>query len=294
MTTANASTLTVVDTVRQVIAETSHDIREQLHTHHLEEPQRRDASVNPSGERQTSIDVWADELLRERIGDIDGVGSYASEERETVLETGTGVSVCVDPLDGSSNLDSNNPTGTIFGVYDADLPARGRELLGAGYVLYGPTTTMVSAVENSVRIDAIVDGTPQEVEAGPTLPADPVVYGFGGRTPEWTDWFREYAGDVQAELKCRYSGALVADINQVVTYGGVFAYPALESRANGKLRLLFEGNPISYLIEAAGGRSSDGCQSILDREATELHQRVPLHVGNRALVERVERRNPES
>jgi fructose-1,6-bisphosphatase I len=122
-----------------------------------------------------------------------------------------------------------------------------------------------------------------------TLPDDPVVYGFGGRVPDWPDDFADYAASVESELKLRYGGAMIADVNQVLTYGGIFAYPGLISAPEGKLRLVFEGAPIGYLIEAAGGASSDGDRSLLDIEPDELHQRVPMHVGNTALIERLER-----
>ncbi len=121
-----------------------------------------------------------------------------------------------------------------------------------------------------------------------TLPDDPTVYGFGGRVPDWPEAFTAYAREVEDELKLRYGGAMIGDVNQVLTYGGVFAYPGLESRPEGKLRLQFEGNPMAYIIESAGGRSSDGETSILDVTPEDLHQRVPLHIGNAELIDRLE------
>jgi fructose-1,6-bisphosphatase I len=248
---------------------------------------------NVSGEEVMAADLWADELLGERLGGIEGVGQYASEERERVVDTGGDpaadgtYAVAVDPLDGSSNLKSNNPMGTVVGVYDAPLPATGRELVAAGFVLYGPITTMVLARGDDCREYVVEDGQPREVGAV-ELPDDPVVYGFGGRVPDWPDDFAGYAEAIEQELKLRYGGAMIADVSQVLTYGGVFAYPGLESRPEGKLRLLFEGAPMGYVVEAAGGSSSDGERSLLDVEPAELHQRVPVHVGNDELVERLE------
>ncbi|WP_135854575.1 class 1 fructose-bisphosphatase [Halorussus salinus] len=245
---------------------------------------------NASGETQLAADVWADDLLEERLTAIEEVGQFASEERDGVVEAGDGeYAVTVDPLDGSSNLKPNNTMGTILGVYDGDLPAPGRNLVGAAYVLYGPITTMVTAREGEVTEYVVEnDGSRRAVREDVTLPEEPTVYGFGGRVPNWTDRFADYAREVANELKLRYGGAMIGDVNQVLTYGGVFAYPELESRPEGKLRLQFEGNPIGYIIESAGGASSDGETSLLDAEVEELHQRTPVYVGNRDLIERLE------
>ncbi|SEW00381.1 class 1 fructose-bisphosphatase [Natrinema salifodinae] len=249
---------------------------------------------NPSGETQAEADVWADELLGDRLASIDGVGQYASEERPDVVDCGDdpatsdAYAVAVDPLDGSSNLKSNNAMGTIFGVYDAALPARGETLVAAGYVLYGPITTLVIATDETVAEYELSGGERRLVERDVTVPEEPVVYGFGGRVPDWPDDFRAYAREIERELKLRYGGALIGDVNQVLTYGGTFGYPALESRPAGKLRLQFEGNPIGYVVEQAGGRSSDGERSLLAVEPDELHDRSPLHVGNDELIDRLE------
>ena len=114
------------------------------------------------------------------------------------------------------------------------------------------------------------------------------MYGFGGRTPEWPSAFESYARTVETELKCRYGGALVADVHQVLSHGGIFAYPGLVSRPEGKLRSLFEASPMAYVVEKAGGRSSDGSGSLLDVEPDGLHDRVPVHVGNDSLIEWLE------
>ncbi|WP_158056808.1 class 1 fructose-bisphosphatase [Halorussus halophilus] len=251
---------------------------------------RKADEQNPSGETQMAADVWADELLEERLTAIDGVGQFASEEREGVIDAGEGnYAVAVDPLDGSSNLKSNNSMGTVLGIYDAELPAKGTEQVAATYVLYGPITTMVVARDDEVTEFVIEnDGTQRTVTEDLTLPDEPVVYGFGGRVPDWTDRFADYASEIEAELKLRYGGAMIGDVNQVLTYGGVFGYPELESRPEGKLRLQFEANPMAYILDAAGGASSNGTQSILEAEPAGLHERTPLYLGNEALIERLE------
>ncbi|RZV08717.1 D-fructose 1,6-bisphosphatase [Natrinema hispanicum] len=246
---------------------------------------------NPSGETQAEADIWADELLADRLSSIDGVGQYASEERSEIIDAGDDqVYIAVDPLDGSSNLKSNNTMGTVFGIYDEPLPAPGSALVASGWILYGPITTMACARDGSVTKYELTGGGRTVVEEDVTLPDEPLVYGFGGRVPHWHDDFREYVREIESDPghKLRYGGAMIGDVNQVLTYGGIFAYPALEDSPRGKLRLQFEGNPIAYLIESAGGRSSDGSQSILEVEPTDLHDRVPLHVGNTGFIDQLE------
>ncbi len=276
-----------VEAILDAVAACAPEIRTAL-------PGRRVESgeTNPSGELRLAADEYADELIQDRLAEIDGIGAYASEEDEEIVDLGTGLSVAVDPLDGSSNLKPNNTMGTIVGIYDAALPASGRELVGAAYVLYGPITTMAAAVGASVTEYVIREGEREAVEEGLTLPEEPSIYGFGGRVPDWTDAFTEYAREIESDesLRLRYGGAMIGDVNQVLTYGGVFAYPALESAPNGKLRLQYEGNPIGYIVEAAGGASSDGERSLLDVEPTALHQRVPVHVGSSDLIDRLEAR----
>lgn len=281
-------TRTTIAEIFDVIAATAAEVRGSLagrRTYDTEDGE------NPSGEQQLEADVYADQLLSERLLSIDGVAAYASEERKAIDEDPDdtdGYSLAVDPLDGSSNVQSNNAMGTIVGVYDEPLPASGRSIVAAAYVLYGPLTTMMCAHEDSVTEYVVDDGEIEPVRTDLSLPDEPVVYGFGGRVPDWTDAFTEYARAVENELKLRYGGAMIADVNQVMTYGGIFAYPALESRPNGKLRLLFEGAPIGYIVESSGGRSSDGSQSLLSVEPSELHQRVPVHLGSSEYVNRLE------
>jgi fructose-1,6-bisphosphatase I len=272
-----------VETVFDAVAAPAPEIREGLVDRRNERGNR-----NPSGERQLAADTWADGLFAERLTAIDGVGAYASEEREAVSGSGDGLSVAVDPLDGSSNLPSNNPVGSIVAIYDGDLPAPGRALVAAAYVLYGPVTTMTAARDGTVTTYAVNDGERRPIETDQRLPDSPTVYGFGGGREEWPAPFAKYASEVRKELKLRYSGALIADVNQVLTYGGVFAYPALNSRPEGKLRHQFEAAPIAYIIESAGGRSSNGTRSLLETGVDSLHGRTPVHGGSPEYIDRLE------
>jgi len=274
-----------VEAVVDAVTETAPEIADGLRG-------RREAvdEENPSGERVTAADVWADDLLVDRLAAIDGVGEVATEERERPLDCGDGVSVTLDPLDGSSNLVANNLMGTIVGVYDAGaaLPASGTDLVAASYVVYGPITTMVVARDRVREYELTGDGR-RLVDDDLRLPEEPTVYGFGGRVPDWPDEFERFVRGVETELKLRYGGAMVGDVNQVMQYGGVFSYPGLRSRPAGKLRLQFEAAPMGYVVETAGGRSSDGERSLLRVAPEELHQRTPVHLGSATLVDRLER-----
>ncbi|NIB99208.1 class 1 fructose-bisphosphatase [Halobacterium sp. R2-5] len=280
----------VVDSVFDVVADAAPEIREGL-------PERRAkaATENVSGDEQLEADVWADDVLFERLADLDGVNWYASEEREDVEVVGDaddGYAVAIDPLDGSSNVKSNNPCGTVLGVYDEAVPASGRSLVAAGFVLYGPITTMTVARDGDVT-EYLVEADGRTDLGNVEVPDDPVVYGFGGRVPDWTEEFESYVRDVEDDLKLRYGGAMIADVNQVLTYGGVFGYPGLQSRPEGKLRALFESMPIAYVVEQAGGASTDGSQSLLDVDPDDVHERTPTFVGTQSVVDDLEAALPD-
>ena len=274
-----------VGSVVDVVAETAPEIRGGLAGRRVYE-----SDENPSGERQLAADVYADDLLEERLLALEAVGSYASEERDAVVtgDVGGHLHVACDPLDGSSNLKSNNTMGTLFGVYGEPLPAPGSALVASGFVLFGPITTMVTAREGTVREWVLDDGDRKLIDGDLRLPDEPTVYGFGGRLPQWTEPFADYVAGVEAELKLRYGGAMIGDVTQVLTYGGIFGYPGLRDRPEGKLRLLFEGHPIAHVVETAGGASSNGTRSLLDLEPDGLHERTPLFVGDETYIERLE------
>jgi len=293
-----------VDAVFDVVRDTAAEVREAL-------PDRR-AYVeghNPSGEKVRAADEYADELFCERLLALDSVASYASEERQSArtADDGGEYHLALDPLDGSSNLTSNNPMGTIVSVYDEPVPTTGDHLVAAAFVLYGPNTTMVVSDGESVDEYLIEDSegrNPSEsrTESGDdgeegrkllredlTLPDDPTVYAFGGRRPDWTDGVTAAVEDLEADrLKLRYGGAFIADVMQVLTHGGVFAYPELVDAPEGKLRYCFECAPVGFVVEAAGGRASDGYGDLFGTEPDRLHARSPVYLGNSELVDRVE------
>ena len=272
-----------VDAIIETIAATTPEVRTAI-----AEQREYAAESNPTGDQQLAADVRADELFEERLLGIDGVATYASEERDDVVTSEGDLHVAMDPLDGSSNLKPNSGMGTIFGVYDTRPPTVGRNLVAAGFVIYGPVTSMVVARDGTVTEYVIHEDESRVVDDDVTLPDDPTVYGFGGGAANWTDEFAAFADDVRDELKLRYGGAMIADISQVLSYGGIFSYPALADNPDGKLRLQFEGQPMGYVVEMAGGRSSNGERSLFDVEPEGLHDRTPLHLGNAELIERLE------
>jgi fructose-1,6-bisphosphatase I len=203
-----------------------------------------------------------------------------------------------DPLDGSSNIDYSVSIGTIFSIWRRKSPEgtpgtvedclqEGRDIVAAGYILYGPSTMMVYSVGNGVQ------GFTLDHTVGEFLLTHPKFYSANqGYYGYWPREIQEYTNHLQRlNLSLRYIGSLVADFHRNLLGGGVFYYPA-DSRdpkkPHGKLRLLYEAAPMAFLAEQAGGSASDGNRSILDILPTELHQRVPLFIGNTDLVELVE------
>jgi fructose-1,6-bisphosphatase I len=212
-----------------------------------------------------------------------------------------------NPLDGSSNIDVNVSIGTIFGIYrcvdherrgraaDALQPAR--DLVAAGYVLYGASTMLVYSTGNGVHGFTLNPEYGEFLLSHPALrlPDPPAYFSINSSyynrwspgAQRYLDWLQGHAPD-SPNLSARYIGSLVADFHRNLLRGGVFCYPAESRREGGKLRLLYEAGPLAFLIEHAGGYASDGRQAILDIVPASLHQRVALFIGNRPLVERLE------
>lgn len=278
---------TVVDEILQEVANIAPHISSGL-------LKRREyvGEENPSDEKQLEADVWANEFLKEEITSIEGVGEFASEEEHGVTECGEGLSVAIDPLDGSSNIPTNNLVGTIVSIYDKDLPCKGENLIAAFYVLYGPLTSFTVARNGSVDEYVLEEERADKVKLHKASENINIsgknTYGFGGNK-NWTQDFREFEAIISEELKLRYGGSLVGDFNQMLHHGGVFGYPKRTDAENGKYRIIFEGNPMAYIAETAGGEASNGEESILRIEADEIHQRVPFFAGHKDLVDKIEK-----
>src|SRR6266704_3214407 len=188
--------------------------------------------INPYGEKQLQIDVWSNDLFTKKLLRSGLVKRIASEEMEEVAESKAGeYSIVLDPLDGSSNLKSNNLLGTIVGVYrEKPLPARGRDLHAAMYFLYGPFHQLVLALQDGVRTFAALGRGSEGTR-----------FMSGGLREKWTPKVREFVESLEKrKMSLRYGGSFVGDYNQVLTRGGFFAYPELTDAPEGKYRLQFE------------------------------------------------------
>lgn len=268
--------------------------------------------VNVQGEGQKKLDVYADDILFRVLDHTGRLCAMASEERESIIpipdrfEKGSYVLV-YDPLDGSSNIDVNVSIGTIFGIFRSldwesrgsleDVLQPGRALAAAGYVLYGASTMLVYSTGQGVHGFTLNPEIGEFLLSHPSihLPDKPAYYSVNSsRYPYWSGGARQYLDwlereqDENSKLSARYIGSLVADFHRNLLKGGVFFYPAETDRPHGKLRLLYEAAPLAFLVGQAGGYASDGRQAILDLQPGHLHQRVPLFIGNRALVEKAE------
>ncbi|ELY97652.1 class 1 fructose-bisphosphatase [Natrialba aegyptia] len=277
-------TLTDVRTLLDELAAITPAVRTELQS---AANQGKTATENSSGDDQSVADLAINRLFRERLSPLNAVGAFASEECESVEETGERYSVAIDPLDGSSNLQSNNTVGTVIGVYDAPLPASGRNLIASAVLLYGPITTMTAAVDGTVTRYTIDCGDIVD-SSSVTVPDAKQVCGFAGTTSEWAAPVRSFWRELNDECKLRYTGAMVGDIAHLLVDGGLLGYPERTVSPNGDLRLQYEVNPIAHLVETAGGRSSTGRGSPLDIQPDGLHQHVPAYFGTPATIDALE------
>ena len=261
--------------------------------------------TNVQGERVMKLDEEANETLIHALGRRGHCAAIASEELEELkilsTEPRAKYLVVFDPLDGSSNIDVNISIGTIFGVLrkdragaaqESDFLKPGRDLLAAGYMLYGSSTMLVI----STGMQGGVHGFTYDPTCGEfflsheniRIPERGSTYSINeGNSVHWSDevrrwnsWLKESDKEHGRPYGLRYVGSMVADAHRTLLKGGIFAYPADTKSKKGKLRLLYEANPFSFIFEAAGGQATNGRDRILDIEPTELHQRTPLVIGS--------------
>jgi len=262
--------------------------------------------TNVQGEEVQKLDEVANETLIQSLGRRGHCAAIASEEMDEILvlqPDGRARYVMVfDPLDGSSNIDVNISIGTIFGILrrpdaslsvsEADFLVPGKELLAAGYILYGSSTMVVLTTGVASGVHAFTyDPTVGEFflshenirvpEKGKTYSINEGNFGLWTEpVRRWNRWLKEEDKATARPYGQRYVGSLVADAHRTLLKGGVFAYPSDTKNASGKLRLLYEANPFAFVFEAAGGKATTGTERILDIVPTKLHQRVPLVLGS--------------
>jgi fructose-1,6-bisphosphatase I len=242
---------------------------------------------NLYGEEQLALDVLSDRIMRKRLIKSGVVCNIASEEMDEIFQVTSNTngmySVAYDPLDGSSLVDVNLAVGTIVSIFSGcDLLQEGRKQVGAMYILYGPRVSLVYSVGNGVyefTMNQLMEFTLTRENVRMKPAGD--IYSPGGLRNKYTEGNEKFIRYLEAKgCKLRYSGGFVPDINQVLMKGkGIFMYPALNGSPNGKLRLLFELNPMAYLIENAGGAATNGKVPILDIKPESLDQRAPIYIG---------------
>ncbi|BCR04586.1 fructose-1,6-bisphosphatase class 1 [Desulfuromonas versatilis] len=242
---------------------------------------------NLYGEDQLALDVLSDRIIRKRLLHSGVVARVASEEISEIItispDSRGKYSVAYDPLDGSSLVDVNLAVGTIVSIYEGDnLLQPGRNQVAALYILYGPRTTMMLSTGNGVHEFAMNQLMEYNL-VQENLKLDPKgsIYSPGGQRNKYTPGTEKFVSHLEAKgSKLRYSGGLVPDINQILVKGkGVFLYPHLQDNPNGKLRVLYELNPMAYLVEQAGGAASTGKQRILDLQPQGIEDRAPVFIG---------------
>jgi fructose-1,6-bisphosphatase I len=251
---------------------------------------------NLYGEEQLALDVLSDRIIRKRLIHSGVVCSIASEEMDQIYEVqgdADGLySVAYDPLDGSSLVDVNLAVGTIVSIYrGCDLLQKGRNQVAALYILYGPRVSLVYSVGDGVHeftMNHLNEFTLTRENVSMMPEGD--IYSPGGLRKKYSQGVERFVSSLEAKgAKLRYSGGFVPDINQVLMKGkGIFMYPALSDAPRGKLRLLFELNPMAFLIENAGGAASNGTIPILDVVPESLDHREPVFIGCIADVNKAE------
>ncbi|HFG1850186.1 class 1 fructose-bisphosphatase [Vibrio cholerae] len=270
---------------------------------------------NIQGEEQQKLDLYANEKFKAALEARDQVCGVASEEEDEAvafskeLNKNAKYVVLMDPLDGSSNIDVNVSVGTIFSIYrrvspvgtpptQDDFLQPGNKQVAAGYVIYGSSTMLVYTTGNGVNgftYDPSL-GTFYLSHENMRIPENGKIYSinegnyirFPTGVKKYIKFCQENVPEEGRPYTSRYIGSLVADFHRNLLKGGIYLYPSTQSHPNGKLRLLYECNPMAFLIEQAGGLASDGARRIMDIKPTELHQRVPFFVGSKNMVHKVE------
>lgn len=272
-------------------------------------------TTNVQGEEVKKLDVYANNQFMGVLQRGVSCAGIASEELDDFVAFDDDVSrnskyVCLfDPLDGSGNIDVNVSIGTIFSIYRRvsergtsvtreDFLQKGRNQVAAGYVVYGSSTMLVYATRRGVNGFTLDPAIGEFCLSHPDIkcPDKGKIYSVNhGNFFQYEEGVRKYINSCQNKTKetggpytQRYIGSMVADVHRNLIKGGLFMYPGTIDKPKGKLRLLYECNPFAFIVEVAGGRATNGQQSILEVQPTELHQRTPLFIGSKKMMEELE------
>lgn len=271
-----------------------------------------EGSTNVQGEEVQKLDMYADQIFISFMRSGGECAVIASEEDEDIVITEDAFShttpkyvVAMDPLDGSSNIDVNASIGTIFSIYrrvtaqgeasKEDILQKGTEQVAAGYVIYGSSTMLVLTTGNGVNGFTLDPSIGEFCLSHPNIRIKPDgkifsvnegnYHAFNPGVKRFIDWCKEEDKESGRPYKARYIGSLVADFHRNLLKGGIFMYPSTTSAPNGKLRLVYECNPMAFIVEQAGGRATNGRVRILEILPSELHQRVPFAAGSENLMD---------
>ena len=272
-------------------------------------------SVNVQGEDVKKLDVYANDQFTGVLQHGISCAGIGSEELDDYVAFEDSVSrnskyVCMfDPLDGSGNIDVNVSIGTIFGVYRRvsrqgniatreDFLQKGTQQVAAGYIVYGSSTMLVYATRRGVNGFTLDPSIGEFTLSHPdiTCPPSGKIYSVNhGNFFKYQKGVQHYIDICQKKEKAtggpytqRYIGSMVSDVHRNLIKGVIFMYPGTTDKPNGKLRLMYECNPFAFIVEVAGGKATDGTQRILDIQPTELHQRTPMFIGSRQMMEELE------
>ena len=242
---------------------------------------------NVYGDEQLALDRISDDIMRNKLQFSGFVREYASEELEDIVKIGTGKEkyiVTADPLDGSSLVDTNLAIGTIIGIHKDSILDFGRKtMVAALYITYGPLITMIYSAGKGAH-EFVLDREGEYVlsQENIRLKEKGSIFSPGGLRRDWTPEHLKFVEQLEKDgYKLRYSGGFVPDINQIlIKKGGVFTYPALKKSPQGKLRLLFELQPMAFIMEQAGGLATDGNQDILSIKVENVNQLSPVYIGS--------------
>ncbi len=290
-----------LEAVIMAIAEGARRIQQQVQQAALTDALGVTGEVNVQDEIVQRLDTVSSDTFVETLSQSGHVAAIGCEEIEDPVivegEVADGYIVLMDPLDGSSNIDVAVSIGSIFGIWirkpgepvnDVSLLRPGNEQVAAAYVVYGSSTVLVLATENNVcgfTLDT-ESGTFAVTHPDIKIPADCPYYSTNeGNNKVLDEPTQRAIGLLRDKYSQRYVGSLVADFHRNLLKGGIFAYPADTNRKDGRLRLMYEANPLGYVAEQAGGAASTGYARILDIIPKELHQRTPLILGNKDVVE---------
>lgn len=272
-------------------------------------------SVNVQGEDVKKLDVFANDQFTGVLRHGISCAGIASEEMDSFVPFDDAVSknskyVCLfDPLDGSGNIDVNVSIGTIFGIYrrvtpkgslatEEDFLQKGTQQVAAGYIVYGSSTMLVYATRRGVNGFTLDPSIGEFTLSHPDIqcPSQGAIYSVNhGNFFRYEKGVQKYIDLCQRKEKAnggpytqRYIGSMVSDVHRNLIKGGIFMYPGTTDKPKGKLRLLYECNPFAFIIEVAGGRATDGTRRILDIQPAELHQRTPMFIGSRSMMDELE------